>query len=57
MTKKVMAAKEALDGGAPEVVVASANADDPVSSALQSGGTHIQRSAVETETESQEATE
>ncbi len=51
MTKKVMAAKEALDGGAPEVIVASANADDPVSSALQSGGTHIRRSAVETETQ------
>jgi acetylglutamate/LysW-gamma-L-alpha-aminoadipate kinase len=46
MTKKVMAAKEALDAGAPEVVVASANADDPVSGALASGGTHIQRSAV-----------
>jgi acetylglutamate/LysW-gamma-L-alpha-aminoadipate kinase len=56
MTKKVMAAKEALDAGAPEVVVASANADDPVSNALASGGTHIQRSAVADENQTQEAT-
>ncbi|WP_142860957.1 acetylglutamate/acetylaminoadipate kinase [Salinigranum halophilum] len=47
MTKKVMAAKEALDGGSPAVVVANANADDPVSSAVGGGGTHIQRSAVQ----------
>jgi acetylglutamate/LysW-gamma-L-alpha-aminoadipate kinase len=46
MTKKVMAAKEALDGGAPEVVVAGANADDPVRSAVDGGGTHVSRSAV-----------
>ena len=54
MTKKVMAAKEALDGGSPEVVVANANADDPVSSAVGGGGTHIQRSAVTSQ--NQEAT-
>jgi acetylglutamate/LysW-gamma-L-alpha-aminoadipate kinase len=56
MTKKVMAAKEALDGGALEVVVASANADAPVTSAVDGSGTHIERSAVEDDTE-REATE
>jgi acetylglutamate/LysW-gamma-L-alpha-aminoadipate kinase len=50
MGKKVMAAEEALDGGAGEVIVASANADRPVTSALDGGGTHIQRSAVEPNT-------
>jgi acetylglutamate/LysW-gamma-L-alpha-aminoadipate kinase len=47
MTKKLMAAKEALTGGASEVVVASANADDPVLAALGGGGTHIAPSALE----------
>jgi acetylglutamate/LysW-gamma-L-alpha-aminoadipate kinase len=59
MTKKVMAAKEALDGGATEVVVASANADAPVTSAVDGGGTHVQRSAVadEDQTAEQETAE
>ena len=46
MTKKVMAAKEALDGGAVTVIVADANADEPILSALAGGGTHIDASAV-----------
>ena len=46
MTKKVMAAKEALDGGAVTVIVADANADDPILAALGGGGTHIHASAV-----------
>jgi acetylglutamate/LysW-gamma-L-alpha-aminoadipate kinase len=50
MTKKVMAAREALEGGATEVVVASANADSPVTGALDGGGTHVRRSAVEAAT-------
>jgi acetylglutamate/LysW-gamma-L-alpha-aminoadipate kinase len=41
MGKKVMAAKEALTGGAASVVVADANADDPVLAALDGGGTHF----------------
>jgi acetylglutamate/LysW-gamma-L-alpha-aminoadipate kinase len=41
MTKKVMAAREALTGGAPEVVVADANLNDPLITALDGGGTHI----------------
>jgi acetylglutamate/LysW-gamma-L-alpha-aminoadipate kinase len=41
MGKKVMAAKEALAGGAASVVVADANADSPVRSALDGGGTHL----------------
>jgi acetylglutamate/LysW-gamma-L-alpha-aminoadipate kinase len=59
MTKKVMAAKEALDGGALEVVVASANADAPVTSAVDGGGTHVRRSAVadENQTAEQETAE
>ena len=57
MTKKVMAAKEALDGGAEEVIVANANADGPVTGALDGRGTHIQRSAVSTTDGRQEASE
>jgi acetylglutamate/LysW-gamma-L-alpha-aminoadipate kinase len=47
MTKKVMAATEALESGASEVVVADANADAPVTAALGGSGTHIHRSALE----------
>jgi acetylglutamate/LysW-gamma-L-alpha-aminoadipate kinase len=47
MTKKVMAATEALERGAPEVVVADANADAPVTAALGESGTHIHASALE----------
>ncbi|WP_416838214.1 acetylglutamate/acetylaminoadipate kinase [Haloferax sp. DFSO52] len=41
MTKKVMAAKEALDGGAAEVIVSDANLNDPIVTALNGGGTHV----------------
>jgi len=47
MTKKVMAATEALERGASEVVVADANADAPVTAALGESGTHIHQSALE----------
>jgi acetylglutamate/LysW-gamma-L-alpha-aminoadipate kinase len=47
MTKKVMAATEALERGATEVVVADANADAPVTAALGESGTHIHASALE----------
>jgi len=47
MTKKVMAATEALERGASEVIVADANADAPVTAALSESGTHIHRSALE----------
>jgi acetylglutamate/LysW-gamma-L-alpha-aminoadipate kinase len=46
MTKKVMAAKEALTGGASKVIVASANVNDPVVEALRGGGTHVHASAL-----------
>jgi acetylglutamate/LysW-gamma-L-alpha-aminoadipate kinase len=46
MSRKVMAATEALEGGAPEVVVASANAEEPVRAALEGGGTHVLASAL-----------
>lgn len=47
MTRKVMAAKEALSGGATSVIVADANADAPISSALAGDGTTILDSALE----------
>jgi acetylglutamate/LysW-gamma-L-alpha-aminoadipate kinase len=56
MTKKVMAAREALAGGASEVVVAGANAANPVTAALEGGGTHVLPSAVEAD-ENEEAAE
>ncbi|WP_435348038.1 acetylglutamate/acetylaminoadipate kinase [Haloarchaeobius sp. HRN-SO-5] len=49
MTKKVMATREALDGGASSVVVASANADDPIRSALAGDGTTVLPTALEPE--------
>jgi acetylglutamate/LysW-gamma-L-alpha-aminoadipate kinase len=52
MERKVMAVEEALDGGAKEVVVADANAEDPILSALDGAGTHVHASALsETATE------
>lgn len=42
MTKKIMAATEALDGGAAKVVVADANVNDPITTALNGAGTHIE---------------
>ena len=47
MTKKVMAAEEALEGGAASVVVADANADEPISSALAGDGTTLEPGALE----------
>jgi acetylglutamate/LysW-gamma-L-alpha-aminoadipate kinase len=41
MGKKVMAATEALDGGAASVVVADANTEGPIRSALDGGGTQL----------------
>jgi len=49
MGRKIMAAEEALSGGAPEAVVADANADDPITSALSGGGTHVHASALDAE--------
>jgi len=46
MGRKIMAAEEALSGGAGEVVVADANADEPILSALDGDGTHIKAGAV-----------
>jgi len=49
MSRKIMAAEEALSGGSPEVVVADANGDEPILSALDDGGTHIKAEAVREE--------
>ncbi|QUO48120.1 MULTISPECIES: acetylglutamate/acetylaminoadipate kinase [Halorubrum] len=46
MGKKVMAAKEALEGGSGRVVIADANVRDPVVAALGGEGTAIERSAL-----------
>ena len=47
MTKKVMAATEALEGGSPAVFVANANSDAPVTDALDGSGTTIHRSVLD----------
>ncbi|PSQ47329.1 acetylglutamate kinase [Halobacteriales archaeon SW_7_65_23] len=47
MSRKLMAAEESLTGGASEVVVADANAEAPVTAALNGSGTHIQPDALE----------
>ena len=47
MGKKVMAATEALSGGAGRVVIADANVRDPVVAALGGEGTTIERSALD----------
>ncbi len=46
MTKKVMAAVEALEGGASEVIVADANVRDPITTAVNGGGTHVTPNAL-----------
>ncbi|MFC7234856.1 acetylglutamate/acetylaminoadipate kinase [Halosegnis marinus] len=46
MTRKVMAVTEALEAGATEAVVASANADSPIVAALDGGGTHVLPGAI-----------
>jgi len=51
MGRKVMAATEALAAGASAVVIASANADDPVRSALEGGGTHVLPGALAAQSE------
>ena len=55
MRKKVMAAEEALNTGAPTVVVASANADAPITGALDGGGTHVAADAVAVEADDESA--
>ncbi len=51
MTKKVMAAIEALETGASSVIVSDANANGPVTTALDGHGTTITQSAIEAENE------
>jgi acetylglutamate/LysW-gamma-L-alpha-aminoadipate kinase len=46
MRRKVMAIEEALDGGAAAAVVADANADAPVTDAVDGDGTHVLPEAV-----------
>jgi acetylglutamate/LysW-gamma-L-alpha-aminoadipate kinase len=46
MERKVMAIHEALAGGASEVVVADANIERPVATALEGDGTHVFPSAL-----------
>ena len=46
MTKKVLAATEALEGGAEAVVVSDANRRDPIVAALDGAGTHFSPEAL-----------
>ena len=57
MTKKVMAAEEALEGGASSVIVATANADAPISSALEGEGTTLEPGALADDETDAEATQ
>jgi len=54
MERKVMAVAEAIEGGADEVIVADANADEPILSALSGDGTRVFASALESETDTSE---
>jgi acetylglutamate/LysW-gamma-L-alpha-aminoadipate kinase len=47
MSRKIMAATEALENGATRVIIADANADEPVRSAIDGGGTHILPDAID----------
>ena len=47
MGRKVMAIEEALSGGASEAIVADANADEPITSAVGGAGTHVTADALE----------
>ena len=51
MGRKVMAVEEALDGGAPEAVVADANAEAPITAALDGDGTHVHASALDADSQ------
>ncbi|WP_226482400.1 acetylglutamate/acetylaminoadipate kinase [Natrinema amylolyticum] len=53
MTKKVMAAEEALEGGAASVTVATANADEPITSALAGEGTTLEPGVLTDETDAE----
>lgn len=57
MTKKVMAAEEALEGGASSVIVATANADEPITAALAGEGTTLEPGALGDETDEETAQE
>ncbi|OLZ42238.1 acetylglutamate kinase [Natrinema saccharevitans] len=57
MTKKVMAAEEALEGGAASVTVATANADEPITAALAGEGTTLEPGVIADDETTQEATE
>jgi acetylglutamate/LysW-gamma-L-alpha-aminoadipate kinase len=47
MSRKVMAIEEAIDGGASEAIVADANSEQPITSALDGAGTHVTSDALE----------
>ena len=46
MRRKVMAATEALEGGAARVIIADATGEDPLTAALAGAGTHISAAAI-----------
>ncbi|MDR9412415.1 MAG: hypothetical protein RI531_07335, partial [Haloferacaceae archaeon] len=50
MRRKVMAATEALAGGAARVIIADATGTDPLTAALAGAGTHISAAAIGADT-------
>ncbi|MFB6310453.1 MAG: acetylglutamate/acetylaminoadipate kinase [Salinirussus sp.] len=46
MGRKLMAAREAIEGGSPEVIVADANLERPIYTAMEGDGTHIYPAAL-----------
>jgi len=46
MGRKVMAIQEALEGGASEAIVADANSEQPITSAIEGAGTHVTSDAL-----------
>jgi acetylglutamate/LysW-gamma-L-alpha-aminoadipate kinase len=46
MGRKLMAAREALLGGSPEVIVADANLEAPIYTAMEGDGTHVYPGAI-----------
>ncbi|QSG14744.1 acetylglutamate/acetylaminoadipate kinase [Halapricum desulfuricans] len=55
MGRKIMAVEEALEGGTPKAVIADANAESPITSALDGNGTHVYASALGTADQQEES--
>ena len=54
MSRKIMAVKEAIEDGTPKAIIADANAETPITSALDGSGTHVYASALATADQQEE---